>query len=107
MMVRLYVFLAQYLDRCLDEAAHHPITEQEFRDHLSATRSAMSDMLAVNPVVQRNVEQECERILSLGATCIQGRKGDEAALSDVKQARAVLQNKMVAISDLLAVFRAM
>jgi|SRR5579885_157364 hypothetical protein len=103
-LVRLYVFLTQYLDRCLDEAARQSFPEQELRRHLTDTRTKLDGMLAVNPVVRNKVEQECERILSLGAACL---KQDGAAVrAEVPRERAVLRSKTLALSDLLAVFRA-
>lgn len=104
-LVRLYVFLTQYLDRCLDEAARQSFPEQELQRHLADTRTKLDGLLAVNPVVRNKVEQECERILSLGAACLgQGSLG--AAREEVPRERAVLRSKTLALSDLLAVFRA-
>jgi hypothetical protein len=54
--------------------------------------------------VKTKVQEECDRILAMGASCLQtGAKG--AMADDIKAARAVLQNKTMALSDLLAVFR--
>lgn len=104
--VRLYVFLAQYLDRCLDEAAHKSYPEQELQAHLSATRSKMSEMLSINPVVKGKVENECARVLSLGASCLKGGAEKTSVLDNITAERAILKNKTIALSDLLAVFRA-
>jgi hypothetical protein len=66
----------------------------------------------VNRVVKGKVEQECERILSLGATCLTGRdqqsgpKDGQDGIAALKAERTILQNKTIALSDLLAVFRA-
>ncbi len=106
-LVRLYVFLTQYLDRCLDQATRESFPEQDMQAHLSSTRATMMDILAVNPVVKGKVEKECDRVLSLGAACLKGGAEKTAALSEVKSERAVLRNKTVALSDLLAVFRAL
>ena len=106
-LVRLYVFLAQYLDRCLDRAMHESFPEQEMQAHLSATRGKMMDILSVNPVVKGKVEKECDRVLALGVACLKGGAEKTAALEDVKAERAVLRNKTIALSDLLAVFRAL
>ncbi|HEX9743484.1 MAG TPA: hypothetical protein VGA17_11930 [Nitrospiraceae bacterium] len=105
-LVRLYVFLAQHLDRCLDEAARHSFPEKELQSHLAKTRETLAEILLVNRVVKDKVEQECEHILSLGAACMKGGQGKAAALESVKAERAMLQNKTIALSDLLAVFRA-
>ncbi|MGQ0812115.1 MAG: hypothetical protein ACT4OO_12940 [Nitrospiraceae bacterium] len=104
--VRLYVFLAQYLDRCLDEAARKTYPEQELQAHLKATRTKMMEIVAVNPVVTGKVEQECDRVLSLGMTCLKGGAEKASAMDALRTERTVLKNKTIALSDLLAVFRA-
>jgi hypothetical protein len=51
------------------------------------------------------VEQECDRVLSLSAAYLKGT--DKAAtVGAIKAEQAILRNKTVALSDLLAVFRA-
>lgn len=106
-LLRLYVFLAQHLDRCLDEATRHSFPEHDLQAHLSATRSAIMEIFSVNPVVRGKVEVECDRALSLGTAYLQGGTKTTSALAELKQERAVLQNKTIALSDLLAVFKAM
>lgn len=101
-LVRLYVFLAQYLDRCQNEAARQTFPEHELQAHLSSTKEKMLEILSVNRVVKSKVEQECDRVLSLGAACLTGGKD----LNELRAERAILQNKTIALSDLLAVFRA-
>ena len=106
-LVRLYVFLTQYLDRCLDKAARDSFPEQDMQAHLSSTRAKMMEILSVNPVVKGKVEKECDRVLSLGAACLKGGAVKSASLAEVKSERVVLKNKTIALSDLLAVFRAL
>ena len=105
-LVRLYVFLAQDLDRCLNEAARRTYPEQELQSHLASTRAEMMEILSVNRVVKDKVEQECHRTLSLAAVCLSGGAGKTSAMEDLKAEQAVLKNKTMALSDLLAVFRA-
>lgn len=105
-LVRLYVFLAQYLDRCLNEAARATFPEADLQAHLSATKAKMIEILSVNPVVKGKVEKECEHVLALGAACLKRETEKSAAVSALKAERAALQNKTIALSDLLAVFRA-
>jgi hypothetical protein len=105
-LLRLYVFLSQHLDRCRDEASRRAFPEEELQAHLAATRSKLMELLAVNRVVKGKVEQECERVLALGAACMKSGGKDAAALEQLQRERAVMQNKTVALSDLLAVFRA-
>jgi hypothetical protein len=105
-LVRLYVFLAQNLDRCLNEAARTSYPEHELQAHLSSTRAAMMAILSVNRVVKDKIEQECDRVLSLAAACLTDGSGKAAAVEALQAERAVLKNKTMALSDLLAVFRA-
>jgi conjugal transfer/entry exclusion protein len=105
-MVRLYVFLAQDLDRCLDLAARETYPEHELQSHLSSTRATLMEMLSVNQVVKGKVEQERHQVFSLVTACLTDGAAKSAALEELKTERAVLTNKIVALSDLLAVFRA-
>jgi hypothetical protein len=105
-LVRLYVFLAQSMDRCLSEATRISYPESELQSNLASTRTAVLDMLSVNRVVKGKVEQECNRVLSLVTACLTDGPGKTAALNDLKAERAILKQKTMALSDLLAVFRA-
>jgi hypothetical protein len=107
-LLRLYVFLSQYLDRCLDETIRRSFPEADLQAHLAKTRQQIMEMLSVNRVVKGKVEQECERVLSLGATCLTSKSGhgSQNDIEGVKTERAILKNKTIALSDLLAVFRA-
>lgn len=106
-LVRLYVFLAQYLDRCFDEAAHKSYPDSELQAHLAETRRQLMEILAVNPVVKRKLAEECDRILALGATCLKSGSADTRLRDAIQAERAVLRNKTIALSDLVAVFRAL
>ncbi len=106
-IVRLYVFLSQYLDRCLDEAARKTYPDEELHAHLSTTRATMADILAVNPVVKSKVEKECKDVLALGAAILKGGQERTSAMEPMQVQRAILRNKTMALSDLLAVFRAL
>lgn len=105
-LIRLYVFLAQTIDRCLSEAARISYPETVLQGHLAATRATVLDMLSVNKVVKEKVEQECTHVLSLVASALTDGPRQTAALHDLKTERAILKHKTMALSDLLAVFRA-
>ena len=105
-LVRLYVLLKQNLDRCLNEDARTSYPEHELQSHLSSTRTEMMEILSVNRVVQHKIEQECDRVLSLAAACPTDGSGKTVAIDALKAERVVLKNKTMALSDLLAVFRA-
>ena len=106
-LVRLYVFLTQYLDRCLDEAARKAYPDEELHAHLSTTRASMADILAVNSVVKSKVEKECKDVLAIGTAILKGGRERAAAMEPMQAQRAILRNKTIALSDLLAVFRAL
>ena len=106
-LVRLYVFLAQYLDRCFDDAARKSYPDSELQGHLTETRRQLMEILAVNPVVKNKLAQDCDRILALGASCLKGGAADTKTRDAIQAERAILKNKTVALSDLVAVFRAM
>jgi hypothetical protein len=105
--VRLYVFLTQYLDRCLDEAARKGYPDSELQAHLDETRRQLMEILSVNPVVKKKLAEECDRILSLGAACLKSGSVDTKTRETIQAERAVLKNKTIALSDLVAVFRAL
>ncbi|MDF0674867.1 MAG: hypothetical protein P0120_11105 [Nitrospira sp.] len=106
-LVRLYVFLAQYLDRCFDEAARKSYPDSELQGHLDETRRKLMEILSVNPVVKGKLADECDRILTLGASCLKAGAIDAKTREAIQAERAVLKNKTIALSDLVAVFRAL
>ena len=104
-LARLYVFLAQSMDRCVSEAARINYSEADVQSHLASTKATVLDMLAVNQVVQAKVEQECDRVHSLIMACLGEGTAKAVALDELKAERAMLKHKTMALSDLLAVFR--
>ena len=106
-LVRLYVFLAQYLDRCFDEAARKSYPDSELHAHLTKTRRRLMEILAVNPVVKKKLGEECDRMLALGATYLKSGAADPQTREAIQAERAVLKSKTLALSDLVAVFRAL
>ena len=104
-LARLYLFLAQSMDRCLDEDARRNYPVAELQVHLASTRAAALDMLAGNRVVKAKVEQECDRVHSLIMACVGDGAVKPVALDELMAERAVLKHKTMALTDLLAVFR--
>jgi hypothetical protein len=105
--VRLYVFLAQTLDRCLDQSQRESFPEKEHQAFLTEARNRMRDMLAVNPVVKGKVDDECSRVLALAESYLKKGEGQKETLGKIACERAILKTKLAALSDLLAVFRAL
>jgi hypothetical protein len=106
-LVRLYVFLAQYLDRCSDEAVRKSYPDSDLQGHLDETRRQLMELLSVNPVVERKLADECDRILTLGASCLKSGVTDPNIREMIQAERAILKNKTIALSDLVAVYRAL
>lgn len=104
-LARLYLFLAQSMDRCVSEAARINYPEAELQTHLDSTRIAALELLAGNQVVKAKVEQECDRAHTLIMACLEGGAAKAVALDALKAERAVLKHKTMALTDLLAVFR--
>jgi hypothetical protein len=105
-LVRLYVFLSQSLDRCLDKSSRESFPEREQQAFLADTRARVMEALVVNPVVKRKVEEECSRVLSLAQSYLKARTNKTAIQRRLKAERETLRTKLIALSDLLAVFRA-
>jgi hypothetical protein len=104
-LARLYLFLAQSMDRCVSEAARINYPDAELQSHLASTKATVLDMLAVNQVVKAKIEQECDRVRSLIMACLADGALNATALDELKAERAVLKHKTMALTDLLAVFR--
>lgn len=102
--LRFYVLLSQYLDRCLDEGIRESFSEKDFQGHLSETRSRVVNLLATNRVVKEKVEKEYEYVLTLGKDYLEKSPGEDMT-KKLEGEREILRIKMLALSDLLAVFR--
>jgi hypothetical protein len=106
-LVRLYVFLSQYLDRCVDDVARKSFPDSELEAHLTETRRELMSILSVNPVVKKKLTEECDRILALSTSCLKAGAGDAQLRDRLVAERNVLKQKTLALSDLVAVFRAL
>ena len=104
--IRLYVFLTQYIDSCEGETVRKDYPEVDLQKNLASARTEMLEILRVNPVVKGKVEKECERVFSLGAKALMGGTDKVAALDVLGAQRVIFRTKTVALSDLLAVYRA-
>ena len=105
--IRLYVFLTQYIDSCESETVNQDYPEVELQKNLASARAEMLDILKVNPVVKGKVEKECERVFSLVTKALMGGTEKVAALDVLGAQRVIFQTKTGALSDLLAVYRAL
>jgi len=103
---RLYLFLAQAMDRGLDEAGRVNGVDSELDANLAGARNAALELLSVNRVVRDKVEAECNRIRSLVEACLKGGASHMALVEALRTERAIVKQKTMVLSDLLAVFRA-
>lgn len=74
--------------------------------HLASTRAEVMKILSANRVVKDKVEQECHRVITLSAACLTNRSATTAVMEELNTERVVLNNKIMALNDVLAVFRA-
>jgi hypothetical protein len=65
------------------------------------------EILSVNPVVKRKLTDECDRILKLGASCFTSSPVTATTRELIQAEREALKQKTSALSDLVAVFRAL
>ena len=103
-VLRFYVFLGQYIDRCLDDTARQAPPEEEFQQYLADTHAQIAELLETNRVVKNKTEVEYQRITTLCENFLKDPSNKETTAS-LKHEYDVLKTKMVALSDLVAVFR--
>ena len=103
-VLRFYVFLGQYIDRCLDEEHRRSLPEQEFQKHLATTHDQVVELLTTNRVVKAKAEAEFQRVTAMCQNYLQNpASADQSRI--LHEEREILRVKMLALSDLLAVFR--
>jgi len=102
-MLRFYVFLGQYIDRCLDEEHRRSLPEAEFQQHLATVHDQVVELLSTNRVVKDKAEAEFQRITNMCQDYLKHPDGEKPGV--LQNEREILLVKMLALSDLLAVFR--
>jgi len=103
-VLRFYVFLGQYIDRCLDEEHQRSLPEQEFQQHLATAHDQVVELLATNRVVKDKAEVKFQRVTNMCQDYLKHPGGGDQARV-LQEEREILRVKMLALSDLLAVFR--
>ncbi|MEX0829686.1 MAG: hypothetical protein WD032_05540 [Nitrospirales bacterium] len=103
-MLRFYVFLGQYIDRCFDEKNRQSLPEQEFQQHLATAHNDVGELLATNHVVKDKAEVEFQRVTAMCQDYLK-HPGNSNHTRVLHEEREILRVKMLALSDLLAVFR--
>ncbi len=104
--IRLYVFLTQYIDSCESGTVNQDYPAAELQKNLASARAEMLNILTANPVVKGKVEKECEQVFSLVTRTLMGGAEKVSARDALGAQRVIFQTKTVALSDLLAVYRA-
>lgn len=103
-VLRFYVFLGQYIDRCLDAEHRRALPEKEFQQHLATTHDQVVELLGTNRVVKDKAEVEFQRVTAMCQEYLKDPgSGDQSRV--LHEEREILRVKMLALSDLLAVFR--
>ncbi len=103
-VLRFYVFLGQYIDRCLDEEHRRSLPEQEFQQHLATTHDQVVELLTTNRVVKDKAEVEFQHVTAMCQDYLKDPgSGDQSRV--LHKEREILRVKMLTLSDLLAVFR--
>ncbi|GJL61861.1 MAG: hypothetical protein NPIRA04_05150 [Nitrospirales bacterium] len=103
-LLRLYVLLAQYLDRCRTEDGSSSLSEGEFQKHLVETKQSVINLLSTNRIVPEKIEQEYDRVMKCAKALVKNPRDSERK-AQVDHERETLRIKTLALSDLLAVFR--
>ena len=103
-MLRFYVFLGQYIDCCLDEEHRRSLPESEFQQHLTTVHDQVVELLSTNRVVKDKAEADFQRVTDMCRDYLKHPDGGEHARV-LQEEREILRVKMLALSDLLAVFR--
>ena len=103
-MLRFYVFLGQYIDRCVDEEHRRSLPEQEFQQHLATTHDQVVELLATNRVVKDKAEVEFQRVTTMCQDYLTNPGSGDLSRA-LHEEREILRVKMLTLSDLLAVFR--
>ena len=103
-VLRFYVFLGQYIDRCLDAEHRQSLPETEFQQHLATTHDQVVELLATNRVVKDKAEVEFQHVTAICQEYLKHPdNGDQFRI--LHEEREILRVKMLTLSDLLAVFR--
>ena len=103
-VLRFYVFLGQYIDRCVDEEHRRSLPDDDFQQHLATTHDQVVELLAANRVVKDKAEVDFQRVTTICQDYLK-HPGNDAHAQALKEEREMLRVKMLALSDLLAVFR--
>ena len=103
-LLRFYVLLAQYLDRCENEAVRAAMSEADFGRHLDETRKKIEELVASNRIVPSKVHSEFEQVIDLGRQFTETPNAESVRL-EFENERERLRIKSSVLSDLMAVYR--
>ncbi len=104
-LVRFYILLVHQLDFLLPEHASQSLSQDDVAAQVTATWDKLQPVLASNTVVKGKLEAEYENVRAL-RNALTAKSGDQSGeLTKAKELRSALQNKMMALSDLVALLR--
>ncbi len=106
LLSHLYLGLTRLLDSIHENSEKSKKTREEIKSLIQAAREGLEKYLSKNPVVRRNVEEEhalvskiVEEAMNSGLT--------PKVMEKMTTERAKLQTKIVALTDLIALYKAL
>lgn len=102
----LYLGLTRYLDWIHENPKQSEETAQQTKRLIQTSRDGLETYLSKNPVVQRSVEEECAFVFSIVEQATHGGLTPKL-IEKMTIERAKLQTKIVALTDLVALFKAL
>ena len=106
LLSHLYLGLTRYLDWIHEGSSKSEKTEEEVKSLIQTTRDGLEKYLSKNPVVQRSVEEECALVFSIVKESTSSGLTPKL-MEKMTTERAKLQTKIVALTDLVALFKAL
>ena len=106
LLSHLYLGLTRYLDWIHESSEKSQETETEIKSLIQIARGGLEVNLAKNPVVQRSVQDECNLIYAIVEEAT--KEGITPKLMErMTTERAKLQTKIVTLTDLVALVKAL
>ena len=106
-LLRLYVFLAQHLDSCLQVGPRGNDANDDLEGHLATTRTAILEMQSANRVLKAKIQRACQHVLGLAAAYSTEGTGSARGSAALAAERAVLRHTSMPGGYRLPVFRAL
>ncbi len=106
LLSHLYLGLTRYLDSIHENSEKSKKTREDIQSLIQTSREGLAQYLSMNPVVQRSVEEEqalvskiVEEAMNNGLT--------PKVMEKMTTERAKFQTKIVALTDLIALYKSL